>query len=168
MGWLFTCGLTRRGLIADRIQKENSNGTLWQCLAHCLKGNVLWTVWEITRPGGKQDRFIGCDLLRCQPGYGWGYKDMTESVHPYYYSCPIKYLEMVPEVANEEWRQRVRVYREKYRRKLQVGKIYQLISCAIPEITVTRLRPLRGTYAGRTYRLSKRLIGKETKPDSSN
>ena len=43
----------------------------------------------------------------------WGYKDMEESMHPYYYSCPLSYLELVPidqYGGNAAWRAGVQQY----------------------------------------------------------
>lgn len=124
MGWLFKCGSTRRGLIADRIEgweRTNDDGLVIKstCLAHCYRGGVfsgvLWSVWErtFTRDDVEAEpvqRWIQCDLLRHQRDDGWGYKDMEESMHPYYYSCPQKYLDMVPLDkfgGNVEWREQV-------------------------------------------------------------
>lgn len=124
MGWLFTCGSTRRDLIAERTEvweRTNADGLVINstCLAHCYRGGVfsgvLWSVWErtFTRNGAEaspKQRWIMCDLLRHQRDYGWGYKDMEESMHPFYYSCPKKYLDMVPLEqfgGNAEWREQV-------------------------------------------------------------
>ena len=134
MGWLFTLGSTRRDLIAERAKHwecTGENGMLINstCLAHCYRGGrfsgVLWSVWErtFTRDGRiaqPTERWITCDLLRYQNGYGWGYKDMEESMHPYYYSCPLGYLEMVPLDqfgGNAEWRQGVVEYHKHHRAK---------------------------------------------------
>lgn len=117
-----------------------------ECKAHCYRGNnfsgVLWTVWErtYTEMGYKcflpvsenpvikgmpvkfpqVHRWIGCDLLQYHKGTdGWGYKPLEESCGPYYWSCPLGYLTMVPEVStdelvaagiNQEWRAGVREY----------------------------------------------------------
>lgn len=124
MGWYFTYGSTRRGLIDERTEgweRTNDDGLVITstCLAHCYRGGVfsgvLWSVWErtFTRDGKETDpvqRWIQCDLLRHQRDYGWGYKDMEESMHPYYYSCPQKYLDLVPLEqfgGNAEWRAQV-------------------------------------------------------------
>ncbi len=106
------------------------------------------------------ERYIGCDLLRCERGYGWGYKDLCESVHPYYYSCPLAYLEMVP-VACETWRERVREYHARQKRRLRVGATYTLIGRTVPHVEVVSVRPLLGRYNGCTYRVSKSYIGDE-------
>jgi len=95
MGWLFKPGFTRKDLIRERTEnweRSGSEGIAVQttCLKHCYRGGVfsgvLWSVWERTfeRQGEAAqptERWITCDLLRCQQG-DWGYKDMDESMHP--------------------------------------------------------------------------------------
>lgn len=110
MGWYFTNGGTRAELIRELIQgfTHEETGARREYVAHCTIGNVLWTVWEDIHPGSPPRRWIGCDLLEKNRD-GWGHKPMCESVHPYYYSCPLKYLEMAP-VASEAWREGVRQY----------------------------------------------------------
>lgn len=127
MGWLFTRGFARKDLIRERTQnweRTTDDGMLVKtaCLAHCYRGGVysgvLWAVWERTFTKDSQnvqpsERWITCDLLRYQKDYGWGYKDMDESMHPFYYSCPLSYLEMVPidqYGGHAEWREGVRSY----------------------------------------------------------
>lgn len=119
MGWLFNTKDTRKQLLERRSRNwENTKDGRHikaTCLAHCFKGvfaGTFWTVWEhaITVNGVTEtSRHIGCDLIRFDRDGGWGYKDMDESMHPYYYSCPLKYLDMVP-VACEKWREGVRKY----------------------------------------------------------
>ncbi len=142
MGWLFTAGTTRRDQIEERTrawERSSDDGLLVKtsCLAHCYRGGafsgVLWTVWERTFTSGDQqtqptERWIGCDLLRYQRDYGWGYKNMEESMHPYFYSCPLKYLDLVPIEqygGHPEWRELVRAYHarqaEKRRHRQIVG-----------------------------------------------
>ncbi len=127
MGWLFTRGSTRKDLIAERSanwERTTDDGLEVKstCLAHCYRGGsfsgVLWAVWERTFTKDGQavqptERWITCDLLRYQSNYGWGYKDLDESMHPYFYSCPLGYLSMVPldqYGGNGEWRQGVTTY----------------------------------------------------------
>jgi hypothetical protein len=130
MGWLFKCNYTRRELIAERTkgwERTNPDGLLItsRCLAHCYRGGmfsgVLWSVWERTfaRNGEEAEptqRWIQCDLLRHQRDYGWGYKDLEESCGPYYYSCPLKYLRMVPidqYSGNASWREQVVLHHQR-------------------------------------------------------
>lgn len=127
MGWLFTHGSTRQGLIRERTgnwDRTTEDGMLvtTNCLAHCFRGGrfsgVLWAVWERTFTKDNQEvqpteRWITCDLLRYRMSDDWGYKDMDESMGPYYYSCPLGYLEMVPidpYGGNEKWREVVKAH----------------------------------------------------------
>ncbi len=97
MGWTFTSGAVRADIIADRIESWSNDTHAGQTIRHCLKGNVLWTVRAIIDKATRRiERYIGCDLLQRQRGFGWGYKDPCESMHPYYYTCPLAYLDMVP------------------------------------------------------------------------
>jgi hypothetical protein len=163
MGWLYTSGITRSELIARRTKPWENQGLSARCLEHTCVGNVLWTVWEHTKDG-KAERFIGCDLLAGHNGSGWGYKDMEESMGPCYYSCPLKYLDLVPEPDSpyaKEWRTKVREYhaRRARARALKVGETVALVGCRIPEVTITSIRPLRGTYGGRLYRIPATCLG---------
>ncbi|MBR9802099.1 hypothetical protein GYB59_10570 [bacterium] len=122
MGWTYPYGLNRKQLIAQRVEGwERDTGEMLvksTCLKHCYRGGVfsgvLWSVWERTfmKDGDEvqpSERWIQCDLLRCDQG-SWGYKDMEESMHPYYYSCPLGYLNLVPVDrygGNTEWREQV-------------------------------------------------------------
>jgi hypothetical protein len=132
MGWLFKSGSARRNLIQERTQdweRTTADGiqVTTTCLAHCYRGSigsgVLWVVWEraFNRDGQAvqpTERWITCDLMRYQKDYGWGYKDLDESMHPYYYSCPLKYLEMVPIEqfgGNSEWRALVTEHHQRRR-----------------------------------------------------
>lgn len=115
MGW-YGERVSRKEKIAD-LTRSHENAS---CIRHCYRGNnfmgVLWTVWEATPHGAskhpdKPTRAIGCDLLEYRDGM-WFNKPLSESCHPYYYSCPLGYLGMVP-VANAEWREQVRKYHAK-------------------------------------------------------
>ena len=131
MGWLFVPGSDRRSMIKDRTsiwERTNKDGTTIKttCLAHCFRGNcfsgVLWSVFERTfiRDGEQTEpsqRWIPCDGMQySRNNDGWGYKDLDESTRPYYYSCPKKYLDMVPVETfggNTEWREQVRQYHQR-------------------------------------------------------
>ncbi len=130
MGWLFRSGSIRRSLIEERTEgweKVNADGLIITstCLAHCYRGGtfsgVLWSVWERTfvcddHAAEPAQRWIQCDLLRYQRDFGWGYKDMEESCGPFYYSCPLKYLRMVPLEqygGNASWREQVTLHHQR-------------------------------------------------------
>lgn len=65
-------------------------------------GNELWVIkeWE-----GKP--YIGLYLLSKSKNSGYGYKALSEAEYPYYYSCPLSFLEKVPPV-RPEWREKVK------------------------------------------------------------
>lgn len=121
MGWLFT-SRTRSELIRDLIQPEEHERATVRVVAHTLRGNVLWSVAEVTAKvegvhpdlaPGESMRYIRCDLLQ-RSGGQWGYKGMDESMHPYYYSCPLSYLDLAPE-RSADWRAGVRAYHARRR-----------------------------------------------------
>jgi hypothetical protein len=143
MGWLFRPGYSRRDMIADLVkgnERSLDDGTVTKstCLAHCYRGGVfsgvLWTVWERTFRCDKQLakstlRWINCDVLRYEQGE-WGYKDIEESMHPYFYSCPLSYLALVPLDqfgGKAEWREGVREYHRRITEKRRGRKAAKCI-----------------------------------------
>ncbi|MET0645617.1 MAG: hypothetical protein ABW208_03290 [Pyrinomonadaceae bacterium] len=101
---------------------------------------------------------IGCDILGTDGEGNYGYKDECESVGPCHYSCPLKFHRMVPEVACEGWRQKVREFHARAGQKIVVGQKLNLAGACIPHVTVTSVRPLEGTYLGTTYRIPRRFL----------
>lgn len=158
MGWLFTHDASKTDVVRDLTAPEENDTRRWETLTHCVRGNVLWSVIEITyKQENRRKRFIACHLLARQKGYGWGYKDMEESMHPYHYSCPLKYLEMVP-VANADWRAGVQAYHRNRGRKVAIGQKVGIKGSTVPWVVITSLRPLMGDYGGQRYRVPRRLL----------
>ena len=112
MGWYFS-RQTRDQLIHELIEPQESESARSEVIAHALRGNVLWSVVRITAKqsgfmklaAGDSINVIRCDLLQGSGGE-WGHKPLDESMHPYYYSCPLRYLDMAP-VQSPEWREGV-------------------------------------------------------------
>lgn len=136
MGWYYPVGVTKKSLIAELTETRTSDkveeaSTITStCLKHCYRGNsfygILWCVREttyfermieISRPS----RWIDCYILhRTQQGYGWGYKHLYEEMHPFYYSCPLSYLDLVPICPHggcPEWRDLVVEYHQRILQK---------------------------------------------------
>lgn len=159
MGWIFTPGSSKKQIIAEHTRNwTNEHGKQRRCLAHTIKGNVLWSVWEYDTYS-TPERVIFCGLLRNGgKADGWGYKGMDEQMGPFYYTCPLKYLAMTP-VACQDWRDKVLAYhaerkaRRQAARRLKLGQHVNLIGSTIPFVTIVSLRPLHGAYLGRTYRI---------------
>lgn len=109
MGTYFTKGANKAAIVAECIESWETDACRATCLQHCVRGECLWSVWRyFDKAANAAETIIKLDLLQSDP-YGWGYKPMDESVHPYYYSCPLSYLEMAPPV-NEQWRANVRAF----------------------------------------------------------
>ena len=117
MGWTsWTC--TRAEMIAEITRTRESDTTVWTCLAKYLSGNDLWTVWEargtvtgepVTENGPA--RFIHLDMMRRYSKDEWGHKTLSGAAS-FVFSCPLRFLDMVP-LANENehsWRDGVREY----------------------------------------------------------
>jgi hypothetical protein len=93
----------------------------WRSLFRCAVEPLERAFAKDGRVVEPVQRWTQCDLLRySKSNEGWGYNDLEESMHPYFYSCPLGYLEMVPlEVfgGNEEWRTLVRSHHQRLREK---------------------------------------------------
>lgn len=111
MGWMFEQDATRKDMVKE-LTAPRESGTV--TLRHCLRGNVLYTLREtLNTATGKVERWIGVDLLAKDPSCGWGYKDMDETMGPYYYECPLAYLDEAGETTHaraREWREKVRAH----------------------------------------------------------
>ncbi len=115
------------------------------CLAHALRGHVLWSVWEdCDQKTGRVTRVIGCDVVIRSADGGWTYENTDESMGPYYYSCPLKYLEMVPEVQNEAWRDGVKHYHRNLKLSFQValGQTIRVVNKPFTYGTLVSKKPL--------------------------
>lgn len=115
MGWYFR-RCSRDDLVAELIKPSDTDRARIDVIAHTVTENVLWSVVRVTAKQsgimnlaiGQSCSYIRCDLLE-QHGDEWGYKPLDESMHPYYYNCPLAYLELAP-VQCPEWREHVRAY----------------------------------------------------------
>jgi len=118
MGWTFCRNWTRKTLI-DYLLSPEYNGNTFKVIAHTCTGNNLWVVFERTPEKEKPYRFIALYLMQNGgDGHGWGYKDMDESCGPYFYNCPLSYLELATpthEISEHgiEWRENVKRYWER-------------------------------------------------------
>ncbi len=162
MGWWFTQGDTRKDVIQKLIKNEENENGKWTTITHCVRGNILWIVREIlNKKENKTDRYIQCSILGSEKNYGWGSKDMSEEMGPIYHSCPLKYLDMVPEPKSEyakSWRDKVREHNKKLGFKLKIGMEVELTGCKIDHLKITSVKPLRGSDGYTNYRVSRKWI----------
>lgn len=117
MGWSFT-RQSREQLIRELIQSRENEHARSEVIDYTLCDNVLWYVVRVIAkdapylgldPGDSMN-FIRCELLQGS-GEGWGHKPLDEAMHPYYYSCPLGYLDMA-HVRCAPWRELVRAYHQ--------------------------------------------------------
>jgi len=163
MGWLCrTTPCSKSDYLKDLIRdftNDNERNKI-EVLAKSIRGNCLWLVCEVTiKATNAVSRFIMLALLRSDKGC-WGYKDMEESMHPYFYNCPVKYLDMVPEVGCQVWRDKVREIAARKARKMQVGDVYELPGCNPRFVTIVSVKRLSGRDVhGNLFRISRRHLG---------
>lgn len=115
---------------ASKIVTEKVNGytALNRYVTHKKVGNCLWMV-VLDADTGKP--FIVLYLLS-KSGDGWGYKDMSENMFPYYYSCPLEYFGMCePECA--EWRAEVRKWHARQAKIKRLKKNLENWRCCKPK-----------------------------------
>lgn len=110
----FTYGWTSQAaMLAELLEAWNGGAGRYRAghpIAHELVGNEFWSVWEYTTDTGEQVKEIRLDLLE-RIGGQWGHKPMGEIMGPYYYGCPLKYLELAPQPPGAQaatWRAKVR------------------------------------------------------------
>ena len=165
MGWLYTPGQSRKRLIERLIRPYENDLHRQETIAHCTVGNVLWSVRKITnKKENTEQSYIGCDLLQNGGTDGWGYKDLSESAGPCYYSCPLSYLSMCEE-RNPEWRECVKRWHANKAaaraktKQAKIGQVWALKGCSIPNVRIVgkRKRTFLGSYEGHTYRLPTRV-----------
>ena len=107
MGWLF--GYYTRKELVDHLCEGNGVTTLKRRFV----GNTLCTVNAYEQANGTVIKYACVYLLkgRSNTRYGWGYKDMDESMHPYYYDFPVSWLDLLSPTDSEnarKWREEVR------------------------------------------------------------
>jgi hypothetical protein len=160
MGWLYSTSWGNKRELINHLCDGNGLKTI----AKCVRGNVLYTVQvQYQKEDAPENRFIGVYLLASNVarGEGWGYKDMCESMHPYYFGCPLKYFDLVPTAECEEWRAKCRAEAARKAIKVKVGAIITLKQgCTPNRFRCTSVRPLRGEAepAGGNYKIPRRYI----------
>jgi len=159
MGYIVT-KQTKRQLITD-IKASYPTVTEWS-----LVGNHLWCLYPADSDGNcykKGDLLIHLFLIR---GHGNGeisYQVYGEHVHPYHYTCPLKFLKRGI-LLNQEWRDNVLNYHAtntaKSNIKFNIGDIINLVGCKVTNVEVTSTTPLIGIdpATGIAYRIPKKFL----------
>jgi hypothetical protein len=164
MGWTFLYNAPeKRQVIAEVTQSSNNIN----CLCKALHGNELWTIWYNSNTNEK----LIILFLLARSGGNWGYKDMTEEMGPYFYQCPLAFLDEVP-VTNEAWRAKVREFHAGKKqnrtlvRQIKSGQMVKLKDSKPNMFRVVSTNPLIGIAAdGLRYKLVKTRIVEVTDGD---
>ena len=107
-----------------------------------IVGNTYYAAVEHIQPDGS--RRVWAAITRFQTGSknGFGnfcYKDMDETVGPYYYDCPLSILNLLTETEYEyakEWREKVRLYHEQQKEKRNSPTLGKLPIGTVIEFTI--------------------------------
>jgi hypothetical protein len=110
MGWLFYAK-SKAHLINDLTSpRENAESRL-EPMTYELNSdeNTLWVVSKLIYKdrGGYSETFITCHLLDLHKDQ-WGYKTFDEAFHPFYYDCPLRFLDIAQHHTCDNWRDKVR------------------------------------------------------------
>lgn len=174
MGWTFSYEWHGKKDLVSYLTRDRDG---FKTLRKCCRGQTLYALHEATHNlgvgglasvrGEKPLRFIAVYRLSRADGM-WGYKDMDESMGPYYYDCPVSYLDQAHEPMNDiarEWRAEVRRLagerKKKNSKKPKTGETWTLAGHTVARVKITSTRPLLGSYQGVVYRLTKARLGKK-------
>lgn len=124
MGWSFACDPRHdKKACVEHLTRPGAYSEGYTILRHRVVGNHLWQLLQ--RPCGQ----ITIDLYLLagggHQGMGWGWKGISEEMGPYYYDCPLSFLDDATPGNAAEWRQKVREYHaaKKLKTTLQTGSI---------------------------------------------
>jgi len=167
MGW--TTGYTSRKEVVETVTEAWENDMRrTECIRKFFSGNNLWCVFEQRSKAASTDveRFIAVFLIRCWKLQGgemdWGYKDVSESMGPCEVSCPLSFLDMVPDPGGyaTAWRERVRAAHACKNQKLAVGQTITLTNNHQYRVTKLLGRRVYGVEVatGNEYRIPRGML----------
>jgi hypothetical protein len=178
MGW--SGGYDSKAAVVEHLKRQIGD----RLLRAQVVGRVLWTAEKTHLEPGS---FIGCYLLsggrfhdgvRLPPGSDlrWGYKDVCESMGIFEVSCPLSFLDLVPQPSGEyagPWRERVRAYhaeragQARVVKAAKVGDSVELVAGyrpAVVVVTAIRGRSIVGSFNGLRYKVPSRLVARVIPP----
>lgn len=134
MGWWYETVPCSKGEYVSRLcephhwTRDDGVALESRTIGKALVGNHLWSVVALFRGGKEVDRSIRLNLLSSHDGC-WGNKELYEEVGPYYYDCPLKFLDVTPPSSNKlavGWRDEVRAEaaRAKARAEIAPGQVW--------------------------------------------
>jgi len=168
MGWTYPYNRNSKAELAlDLLQM----GPTRKVLDHSMRGNTYYVLIEYADGSGRTLRGILVYLLQPDEQGRYGYKDMDETMEPYYWDCPLRLIDKADEIgpspypAANAWRKQVRDLQAKTSshakkvRELKRGDTITLVGAAIPHILILDVKPLIGEYENKIYRIPQRFVG---------
>ena len=148
-------------------------------IKHSVVGNRLWILaksYEDDKPN------IFLDIIRKDGDYGYGYSDMSAMSHPYYYDCPLNFLDLTEDGGAdfENWKRLVVDYhkakkeRSKKAAKIEIGDTLVFVQGtsvrghSLKEAQVIGIKPLLVAFLGMTVKVSPRHIAEVKKGSNEN
>lgn len=115
MGWLFPYNARTKADVLEAVLRENALAGN-KVVDYRVVGNNLWTVIQIGSGDYAGKRAIILYLLSCRKGE-WGYKDVDEIMQPFQLDCPLSFLGIATDFADDpgsaKWREGVRAFHAK-------------------------------------------------------
>jgi len=110
MGWVSSQSKTIASWKKEILQGYENSTASCRVVEHksTCYGRHWWVLVETTK--GDPLRFVVLYLFE-KFGEGWGYKDVSEDMGPYYHDCPLSLVAKATEPQNEwsaAWRERVK------------------------------------------------------------
>lgn len=160
MGWTFyDADVTTRGkrdnkkikAILDKQCTWEWDGGSNKPLKSSLVGNTYYAAVEQLLPDGTRKVWAAVTRISLgnENGFRFGYKDMEESMNPFYYDCPIGILNLLTETDSKyanEWRENVRKYHEEQKEKRSKPSLGKLPLGTVIEFTLEGNYPATGTF----------------------
>ncbi len=116
---------------SNEFNNENDNIKFTVLACKTVNKVAYLAVEKINKITGEKLIFaVVCIISYAKDYYNFGYKDIDEFMHPYYYECPDKILNMLTPTENESaklWREKCRENNHKIEKmpKLSIGSIIE-------------------------------------------
>ena len=106
MGWTFPHSTTTKARLKEEILSDYRHHPNWKILKTALVGSCFWMALHSLKT---DEKFIVLYLMEKHDGV-YGYKDMDETMHPFFYNCPLSLLDLTTSPKNEAnpWRRAMR------------------------------------------------------------
>lgn len=162
MGWLFPYHTTTKASLVNDVTNDIiAAGHTINATKSVGKG-----LWMLVTPKNLDKPIIVFYLM--EKHGTWGYKDMDESAHPFFYDCPLAWLDKAP-ILSQAWRDGVHAkLKKKMDMKEAASKIvankaynvngfWKFRGYPLTQLFVTSTKPCLGRVNGDIIKISRKL-----------